>query len=86
MWWSKYRGILDYLTRSKDNKKIKELVLSNRKNKEEREYACYYILKEKKDGSVEIVKKLVPYNKAIMDASIKSSSLPHKEPILKMTK
>lgn len=33
MWWSKYRGILDYLTRSKDNKKIKELVLSNRKNK-----------------------------------------------------
>lgn len=55
-------------------------------NPGEREYACYYILKEKKDGSVEIVKKLVPYNKAIMDASIKSSSLPHKEPILKMTK
>lgn len=47
--------------------------------------ACYYVLKEKKDGSYDIIKKLVPYSRNIVQSNIKSSTLPHKELILRMT-
>lgn len=48
--------------------------------------ACYYILREKKDGTYDIEKILVPFNRDVMLSNIKSSTIPHKEPILKMTK
>lgn len=44
--------------------------------------ACYYILKEKKDGTFDIEKQLVSFNKNSLLANVKSSGLPYKEKIL----
>lgn len=48
--------------------------------------ACYYILKERKDGNFDIERKLVKYNKNQLISNINSSSLPNKEKILSMIK
>lgn len=50
-----------------------------------KDMACYYVLKEKKDGTYDIEKKLVSFNRNLLLSNIKSSSIPHKEPILRMT-
>lgn len=48
--------------------------------------ACYYVLKERKDGTFDIEKRLVRYNKNILVSNILSSSIPHKEKVLKYIK
>lgn len=48
--------------------------------------ACYYILREKKDGTFDIEKKLIRYNRHQLLENIYSSSLPHKDYLLKMVK
>ncbi len=48
--------------------------------------ACYYVLKEKKDGSFDIEKRLVKYNKNILISNILSSNIPHKEKVLRYIK
>ena len=48
--------------------------------------ACYYVLKEKCDGTFDIEKRLIDFNKNIMLANIVSSDIPHKEKILKFVK
>lgn len=48
--------------------------------------ACYYILREKKDGTFDIEKKLVRYNRHKLLQNINGSTLPHKEYLLKMVK
>ena len=50
-----------------------------------KDMACYYVLKEKKDGTYDIEKRLVPFNRDLLLSNIKSSNIPHKEPILRMT-
>lgn len=45
--------------------------------------ACYYILKEKVDGTFEIERKNVKYNKELLIAKIKSCGIPHNEKILR---
>lgn len=50
-----------------------------------KDYACYYILKERKDGNYDIVKKLVPFNRNMMLSNIKASTMPNKERILSWT-
>lgn len=45
--------------------------------------ACYYVLREKKDGSFDLDKRTVPFNKYSLLSSINSSSEPGKEYILK---
>lgn len=52
---------------------------------DKKDYACYYILKERKDGNYDIVKKLVPFNRNMMLSNIKTSTMPHKERILSWT-
>lgn len=44
---------------------------------------CYYILKEKTDGTFDIEKRLVPFNHQLLHAKIESSGIPHKDTILK---
>ena len=44
--------------------------------------ACYYILKEKKDGTFDVEKKLIKFNKNLLLSNVKSSGIPHKEKIL----
>ena len=55
------------------------------KNKDE-EKACYYILKEKKDGSFDIEKKLVDFNKNRLISSIYTCGIPEKEKVLRFVK
>lgn len=50
-----------------------------------KDMACYYVLKEKKDGTYDIEKRLVSFNRNVLLSNIKSSSIPHKELILRMT-
>ena len=45
--------------------------------------ACYYVLREKKDGSFDLDKRTVPFNKYSLLSNINSSSEPGKEYILK---
>lgn len=45
--------------------------------------ACYYILKEKKEGSYDVEKVLVPFNENSLISTINSSGLPSKSKILK---
>lgn len=45
--------------------------------------ACYYVIKEKKDGTFDIEKRLVDFNRNLMLGNIISSDIPHKEKILK---
>lgn len=52
------------------------------KNSKESEKACYYILREKKDGSFDIVRENVPFNRRSMIANTKSSKIPYKKRIL----
>lgn len=52
----------------------------------ERDTACYYILKERKDGKFDIEKVTLPYNKNNLICSIKSCGLPHKDKILTFLK
>ena len=52
----------------------------------ERDTACYYILKERKDGKFDIEKVMLPYNKNNLICSIKSCGLPHKDKILTFLK
>lgn len=52
----------------------------------DRSQASYYILKEKKDGTFDIEKKDVQYNKSNLILSIKSSSIPYKDKILTFLK
>lgn len=44
--------------------------------------ACYYVLKERKDGNFDIEKVYVDYNINYLKANIATSKLPHKEKIL----
>lgn len=52
------------------------------KNSKESDKACYYILKEKKDGNFDISKRNVQFNKRSMIANVKSSKIPHKKRIM----
>lgn len=45
--------------------------------------ACYYILKERKDGNISIEKVLVPFNKSNLICTINSSALPNKSKVLR---
>ena len=48
--------------------------------------ACYYILKEKKDGTFDIERVLIRFDKHKLLQNVESSSIPHKGPVLKMLK
>ncbi len=48
--------------------------------------ACYYILREKNDGTFDIERKLVIFDRSLLLSKIDSSTLPHKNYILKMVK
>lgn len=48
--------------------------------------ACYYVLKEKCDGTFEIEKRLVEFNRNVLLANIISSDMPHKEKVLRFVK
>jgi len=48
--------------------------------------ACYYILKERKDGSFDIEKKLVEYNKNHLISSVQTCGIPEKEKVLSFLK
>ena len=48
--------------------------------------ACYYIFKEKKDGSFDKEKRLVKFNKNNLMSSIYSSDLPNKDAVLRYVK
>lgn len=48
--------------------------------------ACYYVFKERKDGSFEKEKRLVKFNKNSLISSIYNSDLPNKDVILKYVK
>lgn len=52
---------------------------------DKKDQACYYILKERKDGGFDIVKKLVPFNRNMLISNIKSSNVPNKELVLRWT-
>ena len=52
------------------------------KNSKEEDQACYYILKERKDGSFDIEKVLVEFNRNQLLSSIYTSGLPHKDRLL----
>lgn len=54
--------------------------------KSNKNMACYYVLKERKDGKFDIEQKLVPYNRQFLISNIETSSLPHKEKILSFLK
>ena len=45
--------------------------------------ACYYVLKEKKDGGFDVLKRLVQYNRNNLISDIYTSGLPDKSRILK---
>lgn len=45
--------------------------------------ACYYVLKEKKDGGFDIERRLVPFNKSNLLSNIYTSDLPDKSAILR---
>ena len=48
--------------------------------------ACYYILKERKDGNFDIEKKLVDYNKNSLISNIYTCGIPEKEKVLSFIK
>ena len=48
--------------------------------------ACYYVLKERKDKTFDIERRLVPFNKNSLLSSIYTSSLPNKELVLRYVK
>ncbi len=48
--------------------------------------ACYYVLKERKDNTYEIEKRLVTFNRNSLLSSIYTSSLPNKELVLRYVK
>ncbi len=48
--------------------------------------ACYYVLKEKCDGTFEIEKRLIEFNRNVLLANIVSSDMPHKEKVLRFVK
>ena len=48
--------------------------------------ACYYVLKEKKDGGYELEKRLVKFNKNSLMSRISTSSLPEKEAVMNYVK
>lgn len=52
-------------------------------NGEKANTACYYVLKEKKDGHVSMKKILVPFNKSNLICTINSSALPNKSKVLR---
>ena len=54
--------------------------------KKDLDTACYYVLKEKCDGTFDIEKRLVDFNKNVMLANIVSSDIPHKEKILRFVR
>ncbi len=44
--------------------------------------ACYYVLKEKKDGDFDLEKVLVPFNKNLLISDIHNSGVPNKDSVL----
>ncbi|MBE6151590.1 MAG: metallophosphoesterase [Firmicutes bacterium] len=48
--------------------------------------ACYYVLKERKDKTFDIERRLVPFNKNSLLSSIYTSGLPNKELVLRYVK
>lgn len=52
---------------------------------DKKDLACYYVLKERRDGGFEVIQNLVPYNRNMMKSNIISSSIPDKTPILSKT-
>ena len=55
-------------------------------SKEDFGNACYYVIKEKNDGTFDIEKRLVEFNRNLLQANIVSSDIPHKEKVLKFTR
>lgn len=53
-------------------------------DKDKRDTACYYILKEKKDGTFDIERVLVKFNKQLLTSNINSSNIPDKSFLLRM--
>lgn len=54
--------------------------------KEDKDSACYYVLKEKEDGKFDVEKRTVPFNKNLLIANIHASGIPHKEKVLSFLK
>lgn len=48
--------------------------------------ACYYVLKEKKDGGYELEKRLVKFNKNSLMSRISTSTLPEKDAVMRYVK
>ena len=55
-------------------------------DKEETNKACYYVLRERKDGDVDIEKVYVPFNRNALVSSIHTCDLPSKERVLSYIK
>lgn len=53
-------------------------------DKDKRDTACYYILKEKKDGTFDVDRVLVKFNKQLLTSNINSSNIPDKSFLLRM--
>ena len=48
--------------------------------------ACYYVLKEKKDGGYELEKRLVKFNKNSLMSRISTSTHPEKDAVMRYVK
>ena len=52
------------------------------KSAKEEDKACYYILRERKDGTFEIEQQLVEFNRNNLLSKVYTSGLPHKDRLL----
>jgi hypothetical protein len=52
----------------------------------DQENACYYVLKEKKDGTYSLVRRDVKFNKFNLLANIHNSSIPEKNKAVQFVK
>lgn len=55
-------------------------------DKDEKSLACYYILKERKNGGFDVEKVLIEFNKNSLISNTQSSGIPHKEKVLNFLK
>ena len=52
----------------------------------DQEHACYYVLKEKKDGTFKLVRRDVKFNKSNLLSNIYTSSIPEKDKAIQFVK
>lgn len=55
-------------------------------SKKDYQKACYYVLKEKRAGGFDIEMRFVDFNHSLMLSSINSSTIPHKEQVLRFVR